>query len=156
MKKILIKPEVCIGCHLCEIWCVVAHSRTKDILKAFLLEKPAALSRVIVEEPLPVTFALQCRHCSEPDCVFACISGALYKDTISGKVIHDPEKCVGCYSCVLVCPYGGIIIDRENKKVIKCDLCEGFEKPYCVSHCPNEALVYINQEEGGVISDPRV
>ncbi len=157
MERILIKPEVCIGCHLCEIWCVVAHSQTKDIIKAFLHEKVKASARVIVEEKLPVTFALQCRHCAEPDCVFACISGALYMDAASGRIVHDSEKCVGCYSCVLVCPYGGIIIDRENKKVIKCDLCQGLENPYCVSRCPNGALVYADPEKkGGVMDEPNV
>lgn len=144
MAKILVKPEVCMGCHLCEVWCTVAHSQSKNIIKAFLHEKTKPLPRVVVEERPPVTFPLQCRHCNEPDCVSACISGALYKDPESGRVIHDKNKCVGCYSCVLTCPYGNIFIDNENRKVIKCDLCDGLDAPYCVSHCPNEALVYVS------------
>lgn len=147
MGKILIKPEVCIGCRLCEVWCVVAHSRSKDIIKAFLYESEKYRPRVIVEEKLPVSFALQCRHCDEPDCVFACISGALYKDRRKGKVVHDPAKCVGCYSCVMACPYGSIFIDHEKRKVVKCDLCEGLESPFCVSKCPNEALVYVDDHK---------
>ncbi len=144
MPKVVAKPEVCMGCHLCEIWCVVAHSKSKDIIKAFKYEKKK-LPRIVVDENIPETFAIQCRHCEEPDCVFACISGALYKDPESGKVLHDESKCVGCFSCVMACPFGGIVIDFEEKKIVKCDLCDGLDMPMCVKMCPNEALVY---EEG--------
>ncbi len=144
MERVFVKPEVCIGCHLCAVWCAVAHSRSKNIIKAFLYEEPRPLPRVIVEERLPLTFALPCRHCAEPDCVFACISGALYKDRQTGRVVHDASRCVGCCSCVMACPYGCIILnnEEEEKKVLKCDLCAGLEFPYCVRHCPNGALVY--------------
>lgn len=128
---------------MCELWCTVAHSKSKDILKAFLYEKPKPLPRIIIEERLPLTFALTCRHCLEPDCVFACISGALSKDLETGRVIYDKLKCVGCYSCVMACPYGCITMEPENQKIVKCDLCAELDFPYCVSHCPNEALVYI-------------
>ncbi|AGK60050.1 Fe-S-cluster-containing hydrogenase components 2 [Archaeoglobus sulfaticallidus PM70-1] len=147
MPKVVAKPEVCIGCHLCEIWCAVAHSRTRDILKAFKYEKKKPVPRIVVDENLPECFAIQCRHCDEPNCVFACISGALYKDTETGKVLHDESKCVGCLSCVMACPYGSIVIDFEEKKIVKCDLCEGLEFPTCVKMCPNNALVYISGGE---------
>lgn len=145
MGKILAKPEVCIGCHLCEVWCAVAHSKSRNILKAFLYEKDKPTPRILVEERLPLTFAMQCRHCAEPDCVTACISGALYKDTESGRVMHDREKCVSCYSCVLTCPYGNIVINDNNREVVKCDLCAGLDEMYCISHCPNEALVFVSE-----------
>ena len=143
MGKVVAKPEVCIGCHLCKVWCAVAHSKSKNIIKAFLHEGSKPLPRVMVEEKLPVTFAWQCRHCREPDCVAACISGALTKNPGNGKVEHDKSKCVGCYSCVLTCPYGSIFINEEKREIFKCDLCEGLDTQYCVSHCPNEALVYV-------------
>ncbi|PIP05839.1 MAG: 4Fe-4S ferredoxin, partial [Syntrophobacterales bacterium CG23_combo_of_CG06-09_8_20_14_all_48_27] len=40
------------------------------------------------------------------------------------------------------CPLGAIRQDTEQKKVLKCDLCQGEEIPVCVANCPNEALVY--------------
>ncbi len=145
MGKIVAKPEVCIGCHLCQIWCAVAHSRSRDVLKAFFYEDPPP-PRIVVEERLPLTFAFPCRHCAEPDCVFACISGALHKDPQSGHVLHDESRCVGCYSCVMACPYGAIVIDSENRKVVKCDLCEGLDLPMCVARCPNQALAYLAED----------
>lgn len=143
--RIISKPEVCIGCHLCEVWCAVSHSRSKEIIKAFLYEEPKPVPRIVVEENLPVTFAIQCRHCDEPECVAACISGALYKD-VDGRVVHDSSKCVGCYSCVMACPYGSIRIDKTTNRIVKCDLCDG--EPACVKMCPNNALVIV--EEGGI------
>jgi len=143
MGKIISKPEVCIGCHLCEIWCIVAHSKSKDIIKAFLYESQRPVPRIIVEENLPQTFALQCRQCEEPECVFACISGALYKE--NGKVVHDAEKCVACYSCIMACPYGMIFKNPLDGKVTKCDLCAELGYPTCVRVCPNNALEYVEE-----------
>ncbi|RLG63340.1 4Fe-4S ferredoxin [archaeon] len=146
MRRVCCDETVCIGCHLCEVWCIVAHSKSGDILKAFLYEKERAIARVRVEERGAVSFAVQCRHCEEPECVFACISGALRKDFRKGVVLHDASKCVGCFSCVLACPYGAIIPVEERGKVVKCDLCEGREMPICVEKCPNEAL-FIQESE---------
>jgi carbon-monoxide dehydrogenase iron sulfur subunit len=65
----------------------------------------------------------------------------MHKDPANDKVIVDREKCVGCWTCILVCPYGALSRDMNNKTVIKCDLCPGQEIPACVINCPNEALV---------------
>jgi len=34
LMRIVPKEEVCIGCRLCEIHCIVQHSKSKDIVKA--------------------------------------------------------------------------------------------------------------------------
>ena len=143
MKKVFAKEEYCIGCKLCEIWCLVEHSQSKNILKAFKKEIPRTLPRVIVEERNPNSFALQCRHCPVPDCVYSCISGAMYIDEKTGAVLHDPDKCVGCWTCILVCPYGAIQRNElTDKTASKCDLCGGKDIPSCVEHCRNGALFY--------------
>lgn len=131
--RIVVKPEVCMGCHLCEIWCIVAHSRSKDIINAFFREQRAK-PRIVFEEKLPDCFALQCRNCEEPKCLFACISGAIFRE--NGVLKHDEKKCISCLSCVVACPYGAIRF--EEQKVVKCDLCN--LEPICVKVCPNKAL----------------
>ena len=141
MKKILAHEETCIGCGLCEVYCTTAHSKSKDIVKAFKIEHPKPMSRVKLVQEKPVSFAVQCRHCSDPPCVFACLSGAMQIDAETGRVTHDDEKCIGCLTCVMVCPYGAIRIDPDRQKVVtKCDLCQGLDTPACVANCPNEAL----------------
>jgi len=143
MKKIYAKEEVCIGCRLCEIYCLVEHSKSRKIIKAFKEEFPRALPRVLVEEREPVSFALQCRHCDDAPCVEACMTGAMRKDAESCVIHHDKDKCVGCWMCIMVCPFGAIKRDINDKKVAsKCDLCPDQEEPVCVAKCPNEALMY--------------
>ena len=46
-----------------------------------------------------ITFAVNCRQCTEPLCVKACIGGALSLE--NGVVVIDQSKCVGCYSCIM-------------------------------------------------------
>jgi len=148
MKRIYPKEEVCIGCRLCEIWCLVEHSRSKRIIKAFKEEVPRALPRVLVEEIRPLSFALQCRHCDEAYCVEACLTGAMYRDEETVVVLCDQDKCIGCWTCIMVCPFGAIMRDEREKKVAsKCDLCPGREVPACVEYCPNDALVYEERQK---------
>ena len=148
MKRIYIKEEVCIGCHLCEVYCQLEHSLSKDLIKAFKRESPLALPRLRVEEKRPVSFAVQCRHCAEAPCVYACLTGALQRDPESGIVSVDEERCIGCWTCLLVCPLGAIRRDTRRDKVLKCDFCQGEEIPACVANCPNEALVYVEVQDG--------
>lgn len=143
MKKIYVKEEYCMGCRLCEIHCLVAHSKSKKIIKAYKEEFPRVLPRLIVEEKGPISFALQCRHCEEAPCIEACLTGAMRRDKKSGAVTCDEDRCVGCWMCIMVCPFGVILRDEREKKVAtKCDLCPDEDIPVCVAKCPNEALVY--------------
>lgn len=142
MKKIYINEQVCIGCHLCEVYCQAAHSRSKDLVKAFNRETPQPLPSLWVEERKPVCFPVQCRHCADPVCVYACLTGALWRDPDSGIVRVDMDKCIGCWTCILACPFGAIRPETDRGKIVKCDLCEGRDVPVCVTNCPNEALVY--------------
>jgi len=66
----------------------------------------------------------------------------MQKDAETGIVINDINRCIGCWTCILACPYGVIMRDYDNKKVAsKCDLCiESNIEPACVKNCPNEAL----------------
>jgi carbon-monoxide dehydrogenase iron sulfur subunit len=142
MKKIIAKQEVCIGCGLCEVACTTAHSKSKDPIKAYNSERPKPLSRVRREVIKPVSFAIQCRHCEDAACVAACLAGAMTKDPKTGAVQHNKDKCMGCWTCVMVCPYGALKMDKENRVVAKCDLCQELKEPACVANCPQQALVF--------------
>lgn len=141
MKRIIAKEEYCMGCGLCEVYCTVQHSKSKDIIKAFNRETPRPLSRVKLEVHKPVSFAIQCRHCEDAPCVTACLSGAMQRDEETALVTHNADKCIGCWTCIMVCPYGAIKRDASGKVVSKCDLCLELEVPACVANCPNGALL---------------
>lgn len=147
MKRVYAIEEYCVGCRLCELACAVAHSKEKDftnpyrIIRAYKREFPRPMPRALVEEQGPLSFSLQCRHCEDAPCVESCITGAMHRDE-RGAVVVDTQKCVGCWSCVMVCEYGAIRRDLVNRKAVKCDLCPDREIPACVEICPNGALVY--------------
>ena len=143
MKRIYSIKDACIGCHLCEVACITEHSQSKNPVKAFLHEPFRPISRCTVEEwdGGVVSLSTICRHCDEPDCLRACISGAIQKQD-NGVVLIDTEQCVGCWSCVMACPYGAVQRNLSKKKANKCDLCPERDNPACVDACPNRALVY--------------
>jgi len=91
--------------------------------------------------------AIQCRQCEEPACAQACISGGIRVDEVSHCVGVDPAKCVGCWSCIMVCPYGAVVKDEENHRALKCDRCPDREIPACVASCITHALVYCEPDE---------
>lgn len=144
MKKVFAREELCINCHLCEVHCKTAHSQSKDIIIANKYEDPAPLSRITVYGDRMASVAVNCRHCDDPACVKACIAGAMQKDSRTGVVSVNTDKCIGCMTCLAVCPIGCI---KTDKFAVKCDLCQGEDMPACVKNCPNNALVYL--EVGG-------
>jgi carbon-monoxide dehydrogenase iron sulfur subunit len=146
MKKVYVREEVCIGCHLCEVYCQLQHARSSDIIKAFKVETPP-LPRLRVDEKGVVALSVRCAQCDDAPCVQACLTGALSRDPQSRLVTVDEDRCIGCWTCVLTCALGAIKPDTEHKKALKCDLCQGEEIPACVANCPNEALVYIDEED---------
>ncbi len=103
--------------------------------------------------PLPVPF--HCLHCSDPPCVKVCQGEAL-SNTPLGAVTLDQSRCVGCLSCINVCPFNQTLhYDAASPpKIFKCDMCydllvEG-SKPACVEACEmaqHNALSYGPSEE---------
>mgnify|MGYP001071330870 CR=1 FL=1 len=141
MKRIYASEERCMGCGLCEVYCTQEHSRSKDLVKAYRGEVPKPFSRVRVERDKPVSFAVQCHQCTDAPCLIACLSGAMHVDERTGLLSHDAEKCIGCWTCIMVCPYGAVKVDSQVGEVVaKCDLCPDLKIPACVANCPNEAL----------------
>lgn len=158
------RPDRCVGCRSCEIACIHHHLGENTDSPQY---RPLAVSLVKVEcgivdrtiqtsgdeddiwvrGNLRKTFVILCQHCDEPECVGACISGALTKDP-DGAVRHHPELCVGCLMCIMACPYGAMYRDPVGKTVVKCDLCGGKEVPSCVESCKVGAL-YLDPENGG-------
>ena len=140
MKRIFVNEQWCLGCHLCEYNCAFANSGETDMVKA--LKGVDIHPRIQIEEGDAISFAVSCRHCLEPRCVKSCITGALHM--VDGVIEIDQDKCVGCYTCILACPFGCIMPSAEGSVVQKCELClkNAVGEPACVAGCPNHAIVY--------------
>lgn len=143
MKRVYVEEKWCLGCHLCEYNCAFANSGSDNMAKA--LKGKQIFPRIHIEEGDKVNFAVSCRHCEDAICVKSCIVGAISK--INGVVKIDKNKCVSCYTCVMVCPYGAVR-PSESGPMEKCELClENIcGTPACVAGCPNRAIVY--EEKG--------
>lgn len=149
MKQVLVRTDRCLGCKSCEMACSIAHSGSKNLFAAVLgNEQPVRRVKVENNAERSINLPVQCRQCREAKCVSACMTGAMHLDEDSGLVINNEEKCVGCWMCVMVCPYGTISVDEQQKVATKCDQClsEGHD-PACVKACPTKALKFVEVSE---------
>lgn len=146
MKEIFVRLDRCTGCHSCELACAVEHSAAKNLFGA-LGETPRPRRRLYVEKVVEHKLPLLCRHCEDAPCVRACRTGAMTQDPLSRTVSHSPDKCIGCWMCTMVCPYGVIGRHAERRIAVKCDLCPDRDGPACVDACPTRALIFAEEGE---------
>src|SRR5512140_711370 len=80
-----------------------------------------------------------CNHCSNPACVAACPSGALYKRGEDGVVVLNQRRCRAWRHCVSACPYKKSYFNWASGKSEKCILCyprlETGQAPACFHSC---------------------
>ncbi|NPV93010.1 MAG: 4Fe-4S dicluster domain-containing protein [Firmicutes bacterium] len=150
-REVLIRYERCTGCRSCELACAVAHSESKTLFGA-IGEARRPLKRIFVHQAGPKKVPLNCRHCGDAPCLDACIAGAMYR-TKEGVVTNESGErpCVGCWMCVMVCPYGVIRSEVKEKLAVKCDrnCLDAAGVPACVRSCPTGALVYESIDQFG-------
>ncbi len=144
MQMLYVDPWRCTGCRSCEIACAVEHSPGKSLASAMLERvKPRIKVVPVAMLPLPVL----CMHCDSPPCVVVCPTGALKR---AGDIVeYDRELCIGCRSCMMVCPFAAV--SPGDGGVLKCDRCpsrlEDGLPPACVEACPTGALRFRSEEE---------
>lgn len=143
MKKVYFDSRRCLGCHSCEFSCAVEHSKSKNPRTAHLeAETPVPRRNVAVVDGACLTIA--CCHCEPAPCIEACIAGSMTKE--NGEVRCNPTKCVGCWMCVMVCPFDAVRPGRIY--TIKCDMCPDGKGLYaCVEACPTRALFALTPAE---------
>jgi carbon-monoxide dehydrogenase iron sulfur subunit len=141
MTKVLtVDFEKCTGCRLCELVCSVKHEGVSN----------PSRSRLKVEkwEWEGLYIPMLCQQCEDAPCKSVCPVKAISRDEELGRLTVDYEVCIGCRSCVAVCPFGAMSFDTVGKKVIKCDLCDG--APTCASFCDVKAIDYVDAQQVNV------
>ena len=126
-----------MGCLTCEVACAVAHTPSDRLASAMLAREPLS-PRTRVVEVFGKRFPMQCRQCEDAPCMIGCPVKALTRNMEMGRVEVDYDKCIGCRTCVSVCPFGAMHFVPTDRKVIKCDLCDG--DPQCVRFCDVKAV----------------
>jgi len=135
MKKIVIYPENCTGCRLCESSCAIYNENVNDLSRARI--------RTVKDHLLGLSVPVVCHQCKDPPCAEGCPVNSIIKDLETGIVKINYDECIGCETCIQACPFGAIIALQD--KVIKCELCNG--DPQCVRYCATEAIKYIDASE---------
>lgn len=140
MKMLVVDPDRCIGCGLCEMACSFKHtgefSRTLSRIRVYRWEKTC--------DAVP----LVCYQCEDAPCIRVCgVVGAITRDPRTNAVVINRELCIGCKLCMFNCPYGAIDFDGRARHLIKCDYCEG--DPECVKYCSVKAITYTEPVAAG-------
>jgi len=84
---------------------------------------------------------LRCKWCSNPESM-----------NNFPEIFHIKEKCVKCYHCMDICPYGAISVPKEGEFIsINRGACADCKESPCVKECYQRALEivgrYITAEE---------
>ena len=134
MYKVLrIEPEKCNGCLQCEVACASlnkwdpdqANSRVKVVLNSEGIRAPHT-----------------CLQCEEAWCMKNCPVQAVVFDPRTGAKVVMESTCIGCKTCLAVCPFDAVFYHRKTGKALKCHLCGG--TPRCVKVCSPGALTYVD------------
>lgn len=140
-KILVVDPEKCTGCRLCEAACSL-HKEKKCAPEYSRI-------RVTKWENQGIYIPVVCQQCETPICEVVCPMHAIKREPSTNAVIIDEKSCVGCRLCAQFCPLGGIGIDAKASRLIKCDLCGG--EPVCVEFCQPKALQYIESLKLGIM-----
>jgi benzoyl-CoA reductase subunit BamC len=131
IKTIRIDVDKCNGCRACEVVCSAFHAAPR------YSSNNTARARIrVIHDPLRDLYV----PVYAGDYVVAECAGR-DKYTIDGK---EYDECAFCRSS---CPSRDFFKEPDSGLPLKCDMCEGEEKPLCVKWCINDALVYEEREE---------
>ncbi len=137
----------CTGCHACQLACTIENE----------LPLTESWRHVVTFNPrrrleLPVFhLSLACNHCAHAPCVNACPALAFSRDPVTGTVLIDGSRCIGCRYCSWACPYDAPRFNGRRGLMSKCTFCNerlhAGLAPACAAACPTGALAATSLEE---------
>ena len=139
-RVLMIDHEKCTGCRQCEMVCSVFHNGASNPSRSRI--------KVVKWEHVGFYLPMTCQNCEKPFCVEVCPTKACHKDLENQRVLIDRDKCIGCKTCIVACPFGAPLYDKVERVSIKCDYCDG--DPQCVRFCEAKAIVYVDEDQVGV------
>ena len=145
-RFIMADAAKCIGCRTCEVACVVSHQENQDCAT---ISSDAFVPRIQVIKDNAFTTAVACHQCEDAPCANVCPTHAIRRE--HGHIFVEQERCIGCKSCAMACPFGAPRYRVPDGKMVKCDGCNervrhGLQ-PACVRACSFDALTCVTEEE---------
>ncbi len=123
MEKIIIQPELCDGCLDCQEACAQIHGT----------------SGILVREVEGSYYPIICQQCEDAPCEVICPTEAIGKEGI------DKDRCIGCGLCMMVCPFGAVVI--HERKAHKCNQCPDLDTPACIKACSQRAIAKVDTDK---------
>jgi len=139
-KVIVVDPDRCTGCKVCELICSLHHEDEINPMKSRI--------NIMSWEVEGIDIPMICQQCEDAPCQTVCPTRAIYLNEETGALLIDDAKCIGCRMCLSACPFGAPSVLPDTKKVVKCDLCSG--EPQCVEFCEPRALQYMSAAKGKI------
>ncbi|OGO22633.1 MAG: hypothetical protein A2Z28_08220 [Chloroflexi bacterium RBG_16_51_9] len=139
-KVLAIDAEKCDGCRKCETACSVFHTGADNPGRSRI--------RILTWDNIGLHVPVTCQSCDKPFCTEVCPAKACHRDLKTNKVLIDKNKCIGCKTCILACPFGVPLFDKVEHVTVKCDFCDG--EPQCVACCEPRAIEYLDEEFVGM------
>ncbi len=132
----------CTGCHACSVSCKAEFDVPLGATRSWVEYVEKGNYPNVRRSFLPRL----CNHCSKPQCVDVCPTGATWKRAEDGIVVVDPDICIGCKYCIHACPYDARFLNPVTGSADKCDFClhrvtQGLE-PSCVNTCVGRARIF--------------
>ncbi len=170
----LIDLQLCTGCNTCSVACKQENNLPEGVWWTRVVtiggdgdDLPAGVYPNLRLEYLP----LACQHCEQGPCVDVCPATATSRREQDGVVLQDPALCIGCRSCMMVCPFTSVRVFSDEqpryalpfptgdnplvhraRTVEKCTFCAHRlargQDPACVDVCPAKARTF------GDLNDP--
>jgi Fe-S-cluster-containing dehydrogenase component/DMSO reductase anchor subunit len=137
-KGFIFDHSRCVNCNACSASCILENGWKVHPRNIYSYNSEA-------EYILPViNLSLACNHCETAICMDGCPASAYSRDSFTGAIILDENKCIGCKYCQWNCPYDAPKYDPARRTMAKCNLCyTGLaigRQPACSSACPTAAL----------------
>ena len=100
----------CVGCAACDIACKSENNLEADGHWAGHIVETRGTFPNVKFQYIPTL----CNHCENAPCVKVCPTQAMHKDE-DGLTLHNADKCIGCRSCELACPYNVIHFNEKRQ-----------------------------------------
>jgi molybdopterin-containing oxidoreductase family iron-sulfur binding subunit len=105
----VIDLQRCAGCGTCIIACKNENNVQSSFFWANKIAKTEGEFPHVRYDFIPTL----CNQCEKAPCVQVCPTAAMHKG-YGDITMHNPDKCIGCKTCIAACPYGVISFNKKR------------------------------------------